>query len=85
MIDEGTKVRLLTLHNDARKSVVEGKLMGQPMAISMKPLVRTSPFVFSQLNFLNVIIALRLFSMYSDDIFNKILRIVWCELFESLT
>ncbi|TNN15010.1 Venom allergen 5 [Schistosoma japonicum] len=38
MIDEGTKVRLLTLHNDARKSVVEGKLMGQPMAISMEPL-----------------------------------------------
>nr|CAX72962.1 GLIPR1-like protein 1 precursor [Schistosoma japonicum] len=35
---EGTKVRLLTLHNDARKSVVEGKLMGQPMAISMEPL-----------------------------------------------
>ncbi|KAK4468641.1 hypothetical protein MN116_007830 [Schistosoma mekongi] len=38
-IDNRTRNKLLTLHNDARKSVVEGSLAGQPLPISLKPLV----------------------------------------------
>ncbi|KAH8873900.1 GLIPR1-like protein, partial [Schistosoma japonicum] len=38
LIDQHTRVRLLTLHNDARKSVEYGLLDGQPIARSMKPL-----------------------------------------------
>ncbi|KAK4467323.1 hypothetical protein MN116_008939 [Schistosoma mekongi] len=39
LIDEHMKDKLLTLHNNARKSVEYGLLDGQPIARSMKPLV----------------------------------------------
>ncbi|KAK4468642.1 hypothetical protein MN116_007828 [Schistosoma mekongi] len=38
-MDQRTRVRLLTLHNNVRKSVVLGWLAGQPIVIKMNPLV----------------------------------------------